>query len=182
MSATLAIALARPASSRFGLERAVERQRLDQRRVIFARRVAHQRAHPPGMVDQRLAGPCPMRGPSAVSRTRPSRPGVDEIFVERGIVLQIDFGAAAGDLVERRLGDEEVPVLDQLRHLPVEEGQQQGADVGAVDVGVGHDHDLVIAQLLEVELLARRSTCRAPGSGCRFPSSRASGRSARARR
>src|SRR3546814_8913025 len=59
------------------------------------------------------------------------------------------FRAAAADLVERRLGNEEVPVLDQLRHLPVEEGQQQGTDVGAVDVGVGHDHDLVVAQFLE---------------------------------
>ena len=46
-----------------------------------------------------------------------------------------------------------MPVLDQLRHLPVEERQQQGADVRAVDVGVGHDHDLVIAQLLDIELL-----------------------------
>ena len=38
-------------------------------------------------------------------------------------------------------------LLDQLRHLPVEERQQQRADVGAVDVGVGHDDDLVVAQL-----------------------------------
>ena len=40
------------------------------------------------------------------------------------------------------------------RHLAVEEGQQQGADMGAVDIGVGHDDDLVIAQLVGVELLA----------------------------
>ena len=37
-----------------GLQRAVDRQRLDHRRIIFARRVAHQRSHPPRMVDQRL--------------------------------------------------------------------------------------------------------------------------------
>jgi hypothetical protein len=47
-----------------------------------------------------------------------------------------------------------VAALDQLRHLPVEEGQQQRADVGAVDVGVGHDDDLVVAQLVDVELVA----------------------------
>ena len=35
-----------------------------------------------------------------------------------------------------------------------EEGQQQRADVSAVRVGVGHDHDFVIAQLGEVEILA----------------------------
>ena len=82
------------------------------------------------------------------------QPDVDQIFVERAIVLEIDFGAAAADLVERRLGNEEVAGLDQLGHLAVEEGQQKRADVGAVDVGVGHDHDLVIAQLLEAEFLA----------------------------
>ena len=38
--------------------------------------------------------------------------------------------------------------LDQLRHLAVEEGDQQRGDVGAVDVGVGHDDDLLVAQIL----------------------------------
>src|SRR3546814_9375603 len=32
--------------------------------------------------------------------------------------------------------------------------QQQGADVGAVDVGVGHDDDAVVAQLVRVVLVA----------------------------
>ena len=134
------------------VERAEQRQRLDQRRVIFARGVAHQGAHPPGVLDQRA---------QFVARTllrafehEPLEPGADQIFVERGIVLEVGFAAPARDLVERRLGDEEVPGLDQVRHLAVEEGQQQGADVRAVDVGVGHDHDLVIAQLVEAELLA----------------------------
>ena len=45
-------------------------------------------------------------------------------------------------------------MLDQLGHLPIEESQQQGPDMRAVDVGVGHDHDLVVAELLEVEFLA----------------------------
>ena len=39
-------------------------------------------------------------------------------------------------------------MLDQLRHLAVEEGDQQRGDVGAVDVGVGHDDDLLVAQVL----------------------------------
>jgi hypothetical protein len=52
------------------------------------------------------------------------------------------------DLVQRRLGDVDVAALDQLGHLAVEEGEQQGADVGAVDVGVGHQDDAVVAQLL----------------------------------
>ena len=41
-------------------------------------------------------------------------------------------------------------------HLPVEERQDQRADVRAVDVGVGHHDHAVIAELLEVELVADR--------------------------
>ena len=103
------------------------------------------------MVDQRpqvLAGALL----SAAFEQEAVETGVDEVFVEGGVVLEIDFRPAASDLVERRLGDEEVTVLDQVGHLAVEEGQQQGADMGAVDIGVGHDDDLVIAQLVEVEL------------------------------
>ena len=37
------------------------------------------------------------------------------------------------------------------RHLPVEEREQQRPDVAAVDVGVGHQDDLVVAELLDVE-------------------------------
>ena len=48
----------------------------------------------------------------------------------------------------------EVAAFDQLRHLPVEEGQQQRADMRAVNVSVGHDDDLVVAQLSDVELVA----------------------------
>ena len=51
------------------------------------------------------------------------------------------------DLVERRLGDVDVAALDELAHLAVEEGEQQGADVGAVHVRVGHQDDAVVAQL-----------------------------------
>ena len=44
-------------------------------------------------------------------------------------------------------------MLDQRLHEPEQQGQQQGADVVAVDVGVGHHHDLVVAHLVDVELL-----------------------------
>ena len=79
---------------------------------------------------------------------------LDEVVLEVGLVLQVDLGLAAGDLVEGRLRDEEMAVVDQIRHVPVEECQQQGADVGAVDVGVGHDDDPAVAQLGDVELVA----------------------------
>ena len=35
-----------------------------------------------------------------------------------------------------------------------QEGENERANVRAVDVGVGHDDDLVVARLLEVELVA----------------------------
>ena len=44
--------------------------------------------------------------------------------------------------------------LDQRRHLPEEERQQQRTDMRAIDVGVGHDDDLVVAQLFDVEFVA----------------------------
>ena len=49
------------------------------------------------------------------------------------------------------MGDVEEAALHQFRHVATEEGEQQGADVGAVDVGIGHDHDLVVTDLLDVE-------------------------------
>src|SRR5262249_8199481 len=80
--------------------------------------------------------------------------GGDEIVLERPLVLEILLRLAARDLVERRLGDEEMPAIDDVAHLTVEERQQQRADVRAVDVGIRHDDDLVIAQLVWIELLA----------------------------
>src|SRR3546814_3573939 len=79
---------------------------------------------------------------------------IDQIVFERGVVLQIDLAASLRDLVERRLRDVEMAVLDDLGHLAIEEGQEQRADMRAVDVGVGHDDDLVIAQLVDREFVA----------------------------
>jgi hypothetical protein len=46
-----------------------------------------------------------------------------------------------------------MPALDQLGHLAIEEGEQQRADVRAVDIRIGHDDDAVVAQLVGVVLL-----------------------------
>ena len=72
-------------------------------------------------------------------------PQLDEVIFERRFVLEVALRLALLDLVERRLRDEHVSLLDQLLELPVEQGQQQRADVRAVDVGVGHDDDGVVA-------------------------------------
>ena len=70
------------------------------------------------------------------------------------VLLEVVLLAADLHLVERRHRDVHVALLDQLRHLPVEERQDQRADVRAVDVGVRHHDHAVIAELLEVELVA----------------------------
>ena len=98
---------------------------------------------------------------SAPARSSPERErqhrllesALDQVVLERALVLQVLLRLAARDLVERRLRDEEMAALDQLAHLPVEEGEEQRADMRAVDVGVGHDDDLVVAQLADVELV-----------------------------
>ena len=63
------------------------------------------------------------------------------------LVLQVRLLLPLRDLEERRLGDVEEALLDDGQHVPEEEGQEQRADVRAVDVGVGHDDDLVVAEL-----------------------------------
>ena len=86
---------------------------------------------------------------------------VEQVGVHRGRVLEIDLLLALLHPIERRLRDVQVVLLgaiahlprDHVVHLPVEERQEQGADVAAVHVRVGHEDDLVIAQLADVELV-----------------------------
>ena len=63
------------------------------------------------------------------------------------------LGLAPGELIERGHGGVHIPLLNEGPHKPEEEGQQQGSDVGAVHVGIGHDDDFMIAQLVRVKLL-----------------------------
>ena len=68
------------------------------------------------------------------------------------LILQIALFLAELGPVERRLRDIDVAALDQLRHLPIEERQQQRANMRPIDIGIGHDDDAVVAQLLRVVL------------------------------
>ena len=58
------------------------------------------------------------------------------------------------DVVERGLGDVEVPAGDQGLHVTEEEGEQERADVRAVNVGIAHDYDAAVAELGQVEVFA----------------------------
>ena len=92
-----------------------------------------------------------------LARAEPQHRPVEAVFgqvvLARPLVLEILLGLAALDLIERRLGDIDVAALNQFAHLPEEEREQQRADVRAVDVGVRHDDDLVVAQLVRVEVV-----------------------------
>ena len=45
-------------------------------------------------------------------------------------------------------------VLDQVRHLLEEEGDQERCDMGAVHIGIRHDDDLVVSEALHVEVVS----------------------------
>jgi hypothetical protein len=76
---------------------------------------------------------------------------VREVVLERLIVFEVQVLLALAHAVERWLRDEQMPLLDELVHLSVEEREQQGTDVRAVHVGVRHDDDGVVAELVEVD-------------------------------
>ena len=80
--------------------------------------------------------------------------GLQEVVVQLVVVLHVLLLATALHLVEGRLGNVDVALVDQIRHVAEEERQQQGADVRTVNVRIRHDDDVVVAQLLKVELAA----------------------------
>ena len=60
---------------------------------------------------------------------------------------------ALGNLVQGRLCDIDVPTFDQFRHLSKEKSQQKRSYVRAVNIGICHDDDTVVPQLVRVELI-----------------------------
>src|SRR5919199_1802273 len=84
-----------------------------------------------------------------------------EGLLQLAVVVDVVVAAVVGDLVERRLRDVDVAGLDEIRHVAEKEGQNQSPDVAPVHVGVGHDHDLVVAGLLDVEALPHAGPDRA---------------------
>src|SRR4030095_16146956 len=81
----------------------------------------------------------------------------DQEPIEILLVLDVSLGATALGAKEGRLRNVDGPTIDELGHLPIEEREQQRPNVRAVDVGVGHDDDAVIAEFLDIEVLAADS-------------------------
>src|ERR671911_1371187 len=89
-------------------------------------------------------------GPDAVQR-----------LSQLGVVFGVVLAAVVRNLVERRKGDVDVAGLDQVPHVAIQERQHQRSNVASVHVGVGHDDDLVVAHLLEIEALPHPGAYRA---------------------
>ena len=64
------------------------------------------------------------------------------------VVAGVGGLGALAQAKQRRYGEIEMAAFDQAAHLLVEEGDEQRGDVRAVDVGVGHHHDLLVAEIL----------------------------------
>ncbi len=77
------------------------------------------------------------------------------------VVARIERLAAMRQTIKRRHRKIEMAVIDQLRHLPVEEGDEERCDMRAVDVGVGH-HDHLVVCAIPARDSASHSRSRAP--------------------
>src|SRR4030042_5800472 len=79
-------------------------------------------------------------------------PEVSHELREFLVAEHVLLGLALLDLVERRLSDVDVPPINHWLHVSEEEGQEQGAYVSAVHIGIGHDAHPVVPGLVHVEL------------------------------
>ena len=77
-----------------------------------------------------------------------------------GVVARIHRLGAVAEPVERRKRQIEPAGADHLGHGAVEEGDEQAGDMGAVNIGVRHDHHAFIAQVFFPEF---RSALNAQG-------------------
>ena len=75
-------------------------------------------------------------------------------LVAMGVVAGVGADRPLGQAIERRRREIQLAIVDQRRHFQVEKGHQQGGDMGAVHIGVGHDDDAFIAQGVAVILAA----------------------------
>ena len=75
-------------------------------------------------------------------------------FLQRLFILEkTENLAPLLDPEQRRLGNEQMSPLDEIRIMAEEKGQHQCTDMRAVHVRVGHDDDLVVAELRDIEIL-----------------------------
>ena len=81
------------------------------------------------------------------------QPSLHQVAVELALVFQIHLGLAALGAEQWRLRDVQEARLDQRAHVTEEKRQKQGPDVASVDIGVGHDDDLVVSRLVDFHFI-----------------------------
>ena len=116
--------------------------------LIEKRKVFVQRGHEAGELGAFQAGRA-----FSVSHQHAIGGALHHHLDELGVVLDVLLEFALLDAIERRLRDVYVPLLDQLFHVAEEKCEQKGADVRSVDVGIGHQDDLAVTQLGDVEII-----------------------------
>ena len=83
-----------------------------------------------------------------------------ENLVQFIITVCIPYLLILLQLIQRRLCKIYISFFDQIRHETIQECQKKGTDVRSIDIGIGHDNDLVISQLADIKIFMNsRSEC-----------------------
>src|ERR1043166_8510053 len=84
---------------------------------------------------------------------RPFEPEIDKDARHVLLVMDVFLVLLPLEPVKRRLGDVNVAGVDQLPHVAEEEREEQRPDVAPVHIRVGHDDDLAVPELRQVEVV-----------------------------
>ncbi len=68
----------------------------------------------------------------------------DQFTIKFILSLDVVVGLPLLDQEQRGLGDIDMPRLDQRAELAEDEGEQKGADMRSIDIGIGHQDDLAV--------------------------------------
>ena len=84
--------------------------------------------------------------------TDPVRRSAEKISGQIPLLLEICLRLSLLDPEQRGLGDIDMTVMDELRHLPKEKRQQQSSDMASVHIRIRHNDDPMIPELGQVEI------------------------------
>ena len=93
---------------------------------------------------------------------------MQQVIVQFIVIFDITFLFALFDLVERWLGNVNITALYEFRHLAIEECQQQGTNMRAIDVRIGHDNDAVITHFVGIVFFLAYATSEGRYQGAYF--------------
>src|SRR5215470_9213423 len=79
---------------------------------------------------------------------------MQDVLVKSQLVLQVHLRLTTLDLIEGWLCDVQIAALDDWPHVTEEKSQEQGTDMRPIHSRVSHDDDAVIADLLNVKIIA----------------------------